>query len=460
MSSNRGLASIGSRLPAPAGPANRQVAMGPLRWMIVAAFVAFLCSIPFEAALLFGDTGFFSISRLVGYGFFGLALLQPGKCFKKPPRALWWFVLYLGIYVLTGLYQPSAYWPEIAATAFRLFQFLLLLWVGYNLLQDGRVARWAFWGFGLACVAVAGLLAVGVGVSAFRGIASRQVVFGQGPNTLGAVIGLGAVALIGMVYGRVSARPMAKAAAWAGFLVVAVAIARTGSRGALVGVATGVMTLLASQGSARTRMRNAMIIVVALGASAWIAVSSATMASRWQRTVDEGSLSGRQRIWIAAFGMFEEKPLMGWGPATNYYELGRRLALPRRDTHNVFLWLLTEQGFVGSIPFWIGLWLCARAAWRGRKGAQGLLPLALLVAVLTVNQSGTYYVTKWFWLSMAYALASETYLRQRKQRRAVPLPVRPRLDVIARAGAAGLRAKPALHPVMKGYSEIGREPLT
>ena len=94
--------------------------------------------------------------------------------------------------------------------------------------------------------------------------------------------------------------------------------------------------------------------------------------------------------------------------------LGRRLGRSKMDTHNLFLWLFTEQGIVGAAPFCIGLALCSRAAWRARRGPRGLLPLALLVAILTVNMSGTYYVAKWFWFILAYCLASEPPLRRRR----------------------------------------------
>jgi len=395
-------------------PPTKRAGTGPLSRLVVFAFVAFTCSMPFEAALLLGGEGLFSISRLVGYGFFGLAFLRPGISFRKPPRAFWFFLTYFGIYLLTGLYQPAVYWPEITWIAFRLTQFFALFWVAYSLFQIEYVTRWSLWALGLASVGVGALLAVGVGVSQYRGLSGRQTVFGQGPNTIAAIIALGGVALIGLAYGKTGARQSVKAIAWGGFLVVAVAITRTGSRGALVGLAAGLLTLLASHGSAKMRLRNAMIVILALGACAAITIASSTTSSRWNRTIQEGNLAGRDRIFRSAFFMIIEKPILGWGPASNYYELGRRLGLPKRDTHNLILWLLTEQGLLGAAPFFAGLILCARAAWRARRGSQGLLPLALFAAVMCVNLAGTYYVTKWFWFVMAYALASATHVGRRR----------------------------------------------
>jgi len=272
-------------------------------------------------------------------------------------------------------------------------------------------------------------------------VPGRQTVFGQGPNTISALIGLGAVALIGMAYGKANVRPRTKFVAWTGFLIIAAAVTRTGSRGALVGMGAGLLTLIASQGSARTRLRNAVIVVLALGACAWITLTSAATANRWEKTLEEGNVAGRDRIFRSAFLMFEERPIMGWGPVTNIYELGQRRGTIKRDTHNLLLWLMTELGVVGTLPFCIGVFLSARAAWRGRRGSLGLVPLSLLATVLAVNMAGTYYVTKWFWLVMACALASETYVTGRRSRRALPVPGGPRRGGVPRL-AGGARTAP------------------
>ena len=72
-------------------------------------------------------------------------------------------------------------------------------------------------------------------------------------------------------------------------------------------------------------------------------------------------------FFSAAWEMFLEKPLIGWGPANNISELGSRLGLGSAIgmPHNVYLWLLTETGLLGTVPFLAGLWLCWR---RGMEG--------------------------------------------------------------------------------------------
>jgi len=405
---------------------------------VTIAFAAFVTSLPFEAALIEGGSGL-SISRLVGYVFFAFALLQPRTCFKRPPHAFWWFAGYLGLHALDGLFQPSMFWPEIFAKNLRLIQLLMVLWIGYNLFRYQRVVRWSLWGFGWGCVAVSGLLAVGIGTT--QAPQGRETMFGQGANALAALVALGALTLLGMAYGRTSARRSTKVVAWGSLLVVVVAIARTGSRGGLVGLGAGLMTLMISRSSPRTWLRNAAILFLALIACYWITMSFEVTAMRWRSTLEEGNTSGRLPIFLAAWRMFEEKPLLGWGVVTNYYELGGRFNMLTRDTHNLFLWLLTELGVVGTIPFCIGLALCVRSAWRGRKSIQGLLPFALITTILTLNLSGTYYQQKWFWVILAYSLASENYLRARKTRSIVGADTRPLFVEATRPGAAIGRPK-------------------
>ena len=76
------------------------------------------------------------------------------------------------------------------------------------------------------------------------------------------------------------------------------------------------------------------------------------------------------------------------------------------DTHNSFLWVMTETGAAGAFSFFAGLYLCFRSAWRSRLGPRGVLPLALLICVLVINSANTAINIKYTWLVFAYALAS------------------------------------------------------
>ena len=86
-----------------------------------------------------------------------------------------------------------------------------------------------------------------------------------------------------------------------------------------------------------------------------------------------------------------------------------RVGHPYRDEHNDYLWILAEVGLVGAVPFFAGLWLCWRAAWKGRHGLQGILPLVILLFLLAASMKGTLHKNKYFWVVLALALAARNY---------------------------------------------------
>jgi O-antigen ligase len=173
-----------------------------------------------------------------------------------------------------------------------------------------------------------------------------------------------------------------------------------------------------------SKIQLVLIGVLAIGFLARASYQSESVRERWESTFATGDTAGRDTIFSEAWGMFLERPLFGWGPVTHYYELGSRLGLLYRDTHNLYLWVLIETGILGAIPFFIGLWLCLWAAWNARDGLQGVLPLSMLLCLLINNMKGTFLSSKLFWIVLAYALASAYHATQ-KGRRHMVLPQRP-----------------------------------
>jgi len=209
----------------------------------------------------------------------------------------------------------------------------------------------------------------------------------------------------------------------------------TGSRGGLVAVTIGLFALfLSGKGRApwlrtqlsKMRLKVGLIIVIAVSLLIGISYYYEPAKKRWEKTFTEGSMAGRERIFPAAVEMFFEKPLLGWGPTHHIYELGSRTGRPFRDTHNLYLWVLTETGLVGAIPFFMAVWYCLRGAWKARGGVHGALPLALLLALFTINLSLTWHNMKLFWIVLAYTLVSGegTAIPPPKLRDAANLPRR------------------------------------
>jgi O-antigen ligase len=76
------------------------------------------------------------------------------------------------------------------------------------------------------------------------------------------------------------------------------------------------------------------------------------------------------------------------------------------DFHNLYLWVLTEVGLVGAVPFFLWIASALRSAWNARSGPQEAVPLAILVCILIANMANTMYAHKYFWLGFAYVFAS------------------------------------------------------
>src|SRR5207249_5818883 len=87
-------------------------------------------------------------------------------------------------------------------------------------------------------------------------------------------------------------------------------------------------------------VRNAVIAALAIGLVIFAAYRSDAVRRRFTESVEGGALAGRERIYPSVLQMSRERPLIGWGPVNNKYELGLRLnerIFSRRDAHNLVL---------------------------------------------------------------------------------------------------------------------------
>jgi O-antigen ligase len=252
----------------------------------------------------------------------------------------------------------------------------------------------------------------------------RTTVLGQNPNNLANNLALGLIALLGIIFIQ------NKGMLWLRYLlaplviVIGTAIIRTGSRGGVMALGAGLAVLMLGGKTIWLRIRNVLAVLLAVGFLLW-AINNSTMRARFE-DASEGRMTGRENIYPTAWDMFTEKPITGWGPADNTYELGSRIPhRPQdktRDFHNLPLSIMTSTGILGSFPLFTCLALCVIAGWKARHGPQGILPLAMAVTVLGVNTGGDWSASKLDWLVMAYAVASSAPLALKVLRRAVARP--------------------------------------
>jgi O-antigen ligase len=190
------------------------------------------------------------------------------------------------------------------------------------------------------------------------------------------------------------------------FLAVMV---RTGGRGQTAAFMIGAWVYLLPYGRSKRAWTGIILGLLSIIAVVYLSASNPQVLERWHKSY-EGNLSGRQIIYPTAIDMILERPIFGWHPTIWDYELGRRIGLlSGKDAHNFVLSILLEVGVVGASPFFVGVWLCGRLAWRARRGSLGVLPLALMVTALTSSMSVTDFIlssSKLHWLVMALTVAA------------------------------------------------------
>jgi O-antigen ligase len=357
---------------------------------------------------------------LIGAFYLGLTLLQPKVCYRHLPKALWFYAVYLCYFALLCVFVRR---QGDAIKQFTLMvQIFFLMWSGYNLMRYELITKTALVTLVISCSVISVMQLLGVGTTDWYeyGAGARRAVLGQNPNNLANNISLGLVALMGIAFGRNKTLPWARYLSAPLAIIMAGAIFYTGSRGALLALGGGFAVFAVRGKTLWKKARSLIIVLTILLGLVWAVLQEPSLALRYKRTIYEKNMAGREKIFPAAWDMFTEKPLIGWGPIDNMYELGRRVhifkdsALFKRsdgnrgvmDTHNMFLDALTSTGLFGTIPLYIYITLCMLAALRARRGSQGALPLAMVVTIILIDMSGNWIASKFHWLMMSYALVS------------------------------------------------------
>lgn len=391
-----------------------------------------VASIPFEYP---DRTIPLEIPTLTGAVFLLATLFHPRRCYGRIPSPVLWFGAYLTMFWLALVGGGGNYAAEAVSEFVVVLQGVLVLLAATNLMRDRQVARRALVTLAAACTVRAALPFIGWGRTSdavWTG-GERVSALGQNANSAAMILAAGLVALVGLSLMRRRRSTMQMVVTGLVATLMGLAIMETGSRGGLAALLGGVMVFALAAHTWQQRLRNGVIALVAVTLLALAVLRVPMMRNRLVDSVANGNLAGREQLYPALWTMFLERPVLGWGPIANTYELALRVGQrdrPRRASHNIVLELLTSTGLAGAIPFLVGVGLAVRHAWRARHGEHGVLPLALLVTLLLANMSGDWLASKLLWLTLAYAFASGLW--RSAPRRA---PVEPsRRVILATAG--------------------------
>lgn len=392
----------------------------PIPALVRFSLLVFVASIPFEATDVGLMKSALSPARLVGLLFFGVcAWLLPLRTFARPSAAVWCFIGYLTVYTIDGAFIDPRYRDVFVTRLITLIQLIVFLWVASKLLTPEKLTRDLLVVFasasGLLAIAVLlGLPGFSVSMESYMG--ERASALGFNPNDLAGIMAFALVSWIGLALSPGMLAGWSKAWAIACPLPLGALLVRTGSRGGILAFVLGVSLFLLPLGRSRRRLVAIFGTIVALNVFAYLIVRDPVTMGRFTYTLETGDTAHRDVIFESTVSMIEERPIVGWLPVECWWELGARTDSPWgvRDAHNLFLYVLMEVGLLGSIPFLLGVWLCARSAWRARLGVFGILPLSMLATVIGLNLSGTWITRKQMWLMFAVVLVVGSVVPHRR----------------------------------------------
>jgi O-antigen ligase len=385
-------------------------------WVLQGGLYLLVASIPFE----YPERSIpLEIPTLTAAIFLLGTLLHPRRCYGRLPAPALWFGTYLFAFLLS-VAMSGEHVPEALAEFVIVLQGVLVFVAAGNLMQDEKVASRALTTLVGACAIRASLPFLGLGKTSdavWTG-GERISALGQNANSAAMILAAGLVTLIGLTLLR---RKSAAGLVLAGLLAIllGLAILETGSRGGFAALLGGVLVFALAADTWRQRLRNGVIALLAVTLLILATLRLPVMKNRLADSLTTGNMAGREQLYPALWTMFLERPVFGWGPITNTSELAIRIGERERSNraaHNLVLELLTASGLVGALPFFFGVWLSVRNAWRARMGRHGVLPLALLGTLFIANMSGDWIASKLLWLVLAYAFVSVRWTATARQR--------------------------------------------
>ena len=340
---------------------------------------------------------------------------RPKVCLRLVPVCLLWMLAYCAVRIIWGMWLAPEYsrlwWPS----SLELLQYLLpWSWFMFNVMRYPDFGLGGLWAF-VVGVSICSLLHVaGIGVEAVEnGIEGRSSIFGMNANEIGQIYGLAFIAVVALGLFRYT-KPGLRLIVFPIAGLLAVTLAKTGSRGGLLVAAVGVLILLpqtrAFVGRTKRYLALLLLAVVFAGVMSQIPIVLKRLAPVASSNATREEPRGRMAVVL--WEIFLRSPIYGSGPDRYQYELTRR-ALPylaeKQQTvpsHNLALLLLVETGIIGFALFALGLAKALVSAWRARSGQIGLLPLAwLLTLTLSALTISSQIFEPGFWLVLTYALA-------------------------------------------------------
>lgn len=379
-----------------------------------------MLTLPFEHVGVGSEGAPLSLCLISQLVFVASSFLALRRCWSKIPKPLIPFGAYCMFFTCRVLCGSPEFLKADLHSALLLLSFLGCFWPLCNCFQWPGVPRVGMLLYGISSLFVAAMPWLGLYQWDFLA-SDRASTFMQDPNLAAFELTQGILALIGAVWlwGGATILRSLFVSLPSGLMLYAVAM--SGSRGAALAAAAGLLSLfLLSKAKTNVTFRGMLLVIVLALPTARVVSEQGSLLERFSRTFYEGDVAHRGTIAREAVAMILQRPLIGAGYSGSRVELAERcspldkvLQSEVRSPHNLILSQLTEGGMIGTFLFYSGVFLCLKAAWRERRSPHGGLALSLMLALFTIQLSLSWFWERSFWCFMAFASAAspECFLR-------------------------------------------------
>lgn len=346
----------------------------------------------------------FSVAKLSALLYMGASMLTPGLLFstkniKLPLIAIW---VMFSLMVISSLIHMEDNDSVFDTT---LFLNIIMFWLLLNhQRRDNRVFHDGFLWFSISSFLVGVLYFLNIGVTINEDM--RVVVFGENANGLGIKMSVGSLFLLNYCLNHSEEKPINSP--WLLVMLVPMLslLFATASRISILVLSAGVILFVLLRPMKRRSMKMLWLLlgIAVLHYGFQIVTKQEVLMTRIERTIYDGSVSGRDYIWAKYIDVIEEHPILGVGfHGTDQYALG--VFGKTLSPHNVIIEVALYSGIFGLLFFLVFLFCVFKDAWLYRKRKYNLGPLIVVMAIVGMVMSGQALGVKLFWTIAAYAIS-------------------------------------------------------
>jgi O-antigen ligase len=233
----------------------------------------------------------------------------------------------------------------------------------------------------------------------------RNTALGIDPNFAASYLILGVIISIYIILKTIPSNKILKYIAIVLVLPFLYAIIKTGSRGGLVALFFGILSIAFSSKKRKQVIYSLVFIFIFLGIGIIMVLNDKSIMMRILLSVNEGDSAGREWIWSEAWELSQKSPMLGFGFKGYMFELGFVTQNPTRATHNTFLAMLLSTGWIGLLLF-VSFYLSVlKIVWKYRTIPYGNFLFSAFIISTISAQSINLEITKWFWIILALVIS-------------------------------------------------------